>query len=489
LRACTDGTATPCSPNGQLNVRGFICNADRPQLVPVGDTGIELSARNLAPTPGAMQFSYEFAAGTGGSTPTPQRTATATGGVTTRPTIGAATRTPTPSRTATRQSTFTPSVTRTPKVVSLAFVRANSFDVSHEPTYVAVGDFNRDGRDDVAISSPESKEVNALLGNVDGSFTPGTVARFGTFPGFIVSGDLNGDPYVDLAVVDERAGGVFLIYGGPNGTFGTPTLKLVGRRPFGVAIANFDGETGNDLAVTDRDANRVLVLLNDGKPTPQFRNGGSAAVGSGPTDIVTGDFNGDGQPDLATLNNGGSAVKDVTLLVFNRVEGGLVVFTRIANLVVGDHPIDLSVAELNSDDRADLVMLNRPVNDGFGEVDYLLSQPAGIPTQGDPLVVHCPDRTVHCRARALAVGDFDNDNISDIAVTLNQTGQGLDSDVLIVLLGTGDGGFIPGPTLPAAGQPLAMGTGDFTGDGRVDIVVTSAQEDSVQVYVNVGNPN
>jgi hypothetical protein len=489
LRACTDGTATPCSANGQLNVRGFICNADDPQVLPTGESAIELSARNLASSPGSMEFEYGFTVVRPESTATPAGTATPTQRTPVVPTVTSGPGTPSPTRTTTRAATFTPSITRTPKEVSLSFVRGASFGVSQEPSDITAADFNNDGRDDVAIASPESKEVHILLGNPDGSFTPGTVAHFGTFPGAITAGDINGDEFVDLAVADERAGGVFLMFGGPGATFTAASLRPVGRRPIDVVIGNFDNATGNDLAVTDNDANRVLILLNNGMPNPTFRNGGSAQVGAEPADIVAADFNLDNGLDIATLNNGGSAFKDVTLLAFKDIEAGLVVFNRVANLAVGERPLDLSVAELNSDGRPDLIMLNRPASDGFGEVSYLLSRPDGLLTQTDPLVVHCPDRTVNCRARALTVGDFDNDGISDIAVTLNQSGQGTESDVLNVFLGSGDGAFIPGPVLPADGQPLAMATGDFTGDGRIDIAVTSAQSDSVQVYINVGNAN
>lgn len=487
LTACTDGTATPCSPNSQLQVSGFICSADAVQSAPSGSTRIEIQARNLAPQPGTMDFDYGFTVGDGVPTATVPRSATPT---VRPPTNTAVLRTATPTPTRTQGATFTPSVTRTPRDVDLVFVRGTSFTLSQEPSYMAVGDFNRDNRDDIAVVSPESNEINILLGNADGSFTPGTVANFGTFPGFVAAGFINSDTFIDLAIADERAGGVFLMYGGPAGTFTAPALRQVGRRPFGVAIADFDRANGNDLVISDRDTNRVQVLLNNGAQPPVFSLGGTSQVGTEPTDIVTADFNLDNNVDVATLNGGGSAVKDVTLLYFNRVnEGGAVIFNRVANLVVGERPMDLSVAEFNRDGRPDLVMVNRPANDGVGEIYYMLSRPDGVMTQAEPLVVHCPDRSVNCRARALTVGDFDRDGISDVAMTLNQAGQGQETDIMQVFVGTGDGGFIPGPTIPTEGQPLAMATGDFTGDGVTDIIVSSAQTDSVQVYINVSGQN
>jgi hypothetical protein len=102
----------------------------------------------------------------------------------------------------------------------------------------------------------------------------------------------------------------------------------------------------------------------------------------------------------------------------------------------------------------------------------------------DPVIVHCPDGELNCRARAMAVGDFDDDGVSDVAVALNQAGQGLESGVIRVFLGTGDGAFRPGPIATAQSQPLAMITGDFTGDDRTDIIVTSAETNAVQVFIN-----
>lgn len=487
LQACDDATANPCSANGQLQVRGFVATANAAQSVPFGATSIEIQARNLAPQPESMEFEYGFSVGTAPATVTPVSTVTPT--LRTPAATNTGTRTATPTRTSTQGATFTPSVTRTPREVALTFVRGPAFTLSQEPSHMAVGDFNRDGLDDVAVVSPESNEINILLGNRDGSFTPGTVANFGTFPGYIAAGRLNPDNFIDLAIADERDRGVYLMYGGPNGTFTAPVMRQVGSRPRGVVIADFDRESGNDIAVTDRETNRVQILLNNGAPIPTFRLGGNTQVGAQPADIVAADFNLDNNMDVATLNIGGSAVKDVTLLYYNRIADNQIVFSRVANLVVGERPNDLSVAEFNRDGRADLVMVNRPGNDGFGEIYYLLSRPDGVMTQTEPLVVHCPDRTVNCRARALTVGDFDGDDISDVALTLNQAGQGTETDVMAVYVGTGEGGFIPAGVLPTQGQPLAMATGDFTGDGAVDIIVSSAQTDAVQVYVNVGSQN
>jgi hypothetical protein len=480
LQACRDGTATPCSPGSQFDVRGFIVTV-APQALPTGGAALELAAQNLATAPRTMELVYDFTV----LPPPPTATATSM-------TAPPATPSPTPptplapSRTPTstfRSATPTRQPTSTPGGGSLTFARAPAFAVSRQPSFLAVGDFNRDGRDDVAVASPESKDVNILLANADGTLALGTSAAFGSFPGWIAAGHLNTDSFLDLAVADERDQGLYFLFGAANGAFGIPTLHETGQRPFGIVIGDFDRQTGNDLAVTDRDANRVTMLLNNGMPNPAFRFGGNAGVGPEPEDIVNADFNGDGALDVVTLDTGGTEVKELSVLTFSRVDAGLVVFNRTGNFTVGENPLGVAVAELNRDGRPDLVSFNRP-NQGFGEIHYVLSGADGQLHLADPVIVHCPDGELNCRARAMAVGDFDDDGVSDVAVALNQAGQGLESGVIRVFLGTGDGAFRPGPIATAQSQPLAMITGDFTGDDRTDIIVTSAETNAVQVFIN-----
>lgn len=380
-----------------------------------------------------------------------------------------------------------------PALAGIEFVRPPTTSVSVWPKFFAVTDFNKDGPVDLAVCAPKSKEVNALLGDPAGTFAPGTVTRLGLLLNGIAAGDLSGDGIPDLAVADQRARGVHVIIRREDGTFATPFLVKVGRGPFGVAIADFDQKNGNDLAVSDRSGNRVFILVNNGRQTPGFTNAGDYEVGKRPEDIIAADFNGDNFPDIVTLNQGGRRVKDVTMLLFDRISSAFPVFTRLANFGVGARPSKLTVGDFNNDGIRDLAMLNRPINRYVnlkyinGEVNFLIGRGDGFLDLVNTLPINCPFFTAGfaCPTRALSAGDFDGDGTVDLGVTQVDPRQPTVRSVMAVYVGVGDGLFVPGPISVADPSPDAMAAADFSGDGLPDIVVGSSQLSRLQIYVNV----
>src|SRR5262249_10025294 len=88
---------------------------------------------------------------------------------------------------------------------------------------VAVGDFNADGKLDVALTT-QLYSVYVLLGNGDGSFQPPTRITLGPAPRSILSGDFNRDGYLDLVVantnfLDSRLGTISVMLGSGDGRF------------------------------------------------------------------------------------------------------------------------------------------------------------------------------------------------------------------------------------------------------------------------------
>ncbi len=93
------------------------------------------------------------------------------------------------------------------------------------PDAILAGDFNGDGRTDLAVSNELSNSVSILLGNGDGTFQPALQYAVGSFPGAIVAGDFNGDGRLDLAV--SGSDGVQVLLGNGNGTF-QPATTVAG---------------------------------------------------------------------------------------------------------------------------------------------------------------------------------------------------------------------------------------------------------------------
>jgi FG-GAP-like repeat len=141
--------------------------------------------------------------------------------------------------------------------------KTQSQPVGHFPIAVITGDFNSDGIVDVAVAdagdpaSGDPGDVAILLGTGDGTFRPATHFPAGMNPFAIVVGDFNGDGKADLAVTDlgdRRTGGkgtVAISLGNGDGSFQTPVSYPAGTLPGALAVADFNGDGKLDLAAAE----------------------------------------------------------------------------------------------------------------------------------------------------------------------------------------------------------------------------------------------
>ncbi|MCZ8248770.1 Calx-beta domain-containing protein, partial [Microcystis sp. LE19-195.1E] len=187
-----------------------------------------------------------------------------------------------------------------------SFGPATNFSVGINPLSVTVGDFNGDGKSDLATANAGSNNVSVLLGTGTGSFGTPTNFSVGAVPYSVTVGDFNGDGKSDLAVTNRDNNNVSVLLGTGTGSFGTPTNFSVGSQPLSVTVGDFNGDGQSDLAVANRNGYNVSVLLGTG--TGSFGTATNFSVGISPFSVTVGDFNGDGQSDLATANRYGNNV-------------------------------------------------------------------------------------------------------------------------------------------------------------------------------------
>src|SRR5438874_6702986 len=94
------------------------------------------------------------------------------------------------------------------------------FAVEAHPTFVAVGDFNGDRVQDLAVTNFDSNTISVLLGNGDGTFRAAPTVAAGASPFAVAGGDFNGDGRPDLADRNSVAKGMWVVLGKGDGTFG-----------------------------------------------------------------------------------------------------------------------------------------------------------------------------------------------------------------------------------------------------------------------------
>nr|WP_287232236.1 FG-GAP-like repeat-containing protein [Microcystis sp. Msp_OC_L_20101000_S702] len=231
-----------------------------------------------------------------------------------------------------------------------SFGTATNFSVGSFPRSVTVGDFNGDGKSDLATANIFGNNVSVLLGTGTGSFGPATNFSVGINPLSVTVGDFNGDGKSDLATANAGSNNVSVLLGTGTGSFGTPTNFSVGAVPYSVTVGDFNGDGKSDLAVTNRDNNNVSVLLGTG--TGSFGTPTNFSVGSQPLSVTVGDFNGDGQSDLAVANRNGY---NVSVLLGT----GTGSFGTATNFSVGISPFSVTVGDFNGDGQSDLATANR----------------------------------------------------------------------------------------------------------------------------------
>ncbi len=285
-----------------------------------------------------------------------------------------------------------------------------------DPITVEDGDFNGDGKMDLAVANQGSSNVNILLGNGDGTFTeaPGSPIAVGALPRAVAVGHFNGDTHQDLVVSNGGiSNDVSILLGNGDGTFtnapGSPFFT--GGAPFHTVIGNFNGDAHSDLAIALFGDGTVRIYLGNGNGT--FTQSGAAiSVGTFTSFIALGDYNEDTHQDLAVV----SRVSNNMVILLGNGSGG---FAQAPGspYSTGTAPMAVATEDLNFDGHLDLAVSNENSANTFV---YLGN---GDGTFGSPTALLKGQLPTH-----VAIADFNNDNRPDIA-----TSDGGDHTVTILL--------------------------------------------------------
>jgi hypothetical protein len=330
-------------------------------------------------------------------------------------------------------------------------------------TGLAVGDFNLDGRADLAIANFGPGSISVLLGNGDGTYKAAVIYPTGEFSTSVAVGDFNGDGYPDLVTGNSGANNISVFLGNGDGTFRAAVnygLSNAGGGPNSIAVADLNGDGRADVITADQ-AGTLSVFFGNGDGSFQTSvTYGTSQTSSGDSVLVVGDFNGDGYPDVAAILYGSAGLQ-----VYLGSSNGTLHLTYTAFAIGGIFPSNITTGDFNGDGKLDLAV---PDNWGVwilaGNGDGTFQTPVNVGSGGD--------------GHGVIAGDFNGDGKQDLVYTAT-------SGTIIFAPGNGDGTFGTEMTFGPPSAPAVIGVADLNGDGRADFSVVNYGTNNVSVYLGV----
>ena len=406
------------------------------------------------------------------------------------------------------------------------------YSSENTPQGIAVADFNEDGKADLAYSfvdtttvSPFEAKVDVALGKGDGTFatptsyliadaeslsvgdmdgdgfldtvTSGVSILYGdgtgAFPrrldymdpaaGSVVLTDVDGDGRLDVVIGGGNAwavsgsaaaapsGSISVLFGWNNGTFFGPKVSLtpvdtLNESGLSVPLATGDFNGDGIPDIVTENTTGITVLAGDGRggfsSVYDYDLGASGFPGA--TNIVTGDFNGDGKQDFAigfqqNLDSG-------TLAVFLGKGDGT--FQSPMSSAVPPGAVTLVTGDFNGDGKVDLALMTSSIIGLVSAMNNTKDAVLMLLGKGDGTFTPSVTYPVGPFADMIAAGDFDGDGKPDLAVVNASGGTTDTSSTIGLLFGKGDGTFTAGTSIPLA-YLESVAAGDFNGDGKLDL--------------------
>ncbi len=348
------------------------------------------------------------------------------------------------------------------------------------PTHAAVGDVDGNGVMDVVVSCRDVTGRLAFLRGIGGGiFAPPELVTVGEQTDWVEIRDLDGDGKQDLlASIRSGYGRMAMLKGLGAGQFAAPVMILAQRNPAGMIVRDLDGDGKVDAALVNYNSASVEIWKGDGAMhfaqsqvimTQQWTTGIPY-----PFSIITADFDGDGDIDLATASIGGSCISILRNLGSGFFAEGQTWWAppvgketvSIANIAASDIDQDGDIDIISNG----LLLLDANVtvvwvNDGAGNFSQKIIRPGG------------PDGY----AWTVNAADMDNDGDDDVLM-----GSALPGKLTIAEVAGNEGGSFVHVASKLGGSFLRdMTLVDIDNDGDRDVVAVDIAAHNVMIYRNV----
>jgi hypothetical protein len=349
----------------------------------------------------------------------------------------------------------------TPVPATTQTFRAPATTTATGATRLATGSLNGDSFADVAITATGSDRVTVMLGSGAGTFGAPMFYTVGSGPVGVAIGDVNHDGINDVVTANKLGNSVSILLGIGNGSLQAPVDVPVDAGPVSVALADLNGDSLMDIVTANETANTVSLALQNADGT--FQPAVNLPSDMKPSDVAVANLDDDAIPDIVSANaNGGSVA------VFTGAADGT--YTK-TSYIVGSTPLSVALSDVTGDQKPDIVVACQSstwaavlpnTGSGFGPIQRY---------------------TTDTNPSSVAVAEVTGDAYPDI-ITANRNGTNAGAaNTVSIFPGTAAGGFGPRLDVPAGALPVSVAVGDFNNDAHTDIAVAnSGTAVSVLIY-------
>jgi len=352
------------------------------------------------------------------------------------------------------------------------FAFGTNLATATRPSGAAIGDFNRDGRNDVAVTVDTQDRIAIYLGNGDGTFSLNQSIQTGngTGPDGLIAADIDGDLSPDLIVALHNSNTVRSYMNGGTGNFAVGSNVATGADPSSISGFDLDGDGDMDFATANRDGNNVTVIRNSGGALALVGN--VASGGAEPRGVASGDFDRNGTVDLAVTNHDSRSIS-----ILNGAGGLTYTLGATLSVPASTRPDGIASGDLDGDGDIDLAVA---ISDDAFNVVSVYSNNGGTFT--GPVSFNSGG----LNPSHIALSDLDLDGLLDVVVANEDSGN------IGILRSTTSAGAISlgaAMVIVTGAHPEQFSIGDLDGDRVLDIAVPNRDANTTTILLNSTTPS